>query len=64
MAADPTNLSHLDTDSLQRFIDTDVQEFIDLLTALEKDAEKGGISSLKFLSAQMASPKWASAATC
>ncbi|MFJ6462701.1 type VII secretion system-associated protein [Streptomyces sp. NPDC091387] len=57
MAADPTNLSHLDTESLQKFIDTDVQEFIDLLTALEKDTETGGISSLKFLSAQMATPE-------
>ncbi|MFD6529592.1 type VII secretion system-associated protein [Streptomyces sp. NPDC060184] len=55
MAADPADLSHLDLDSLQRFVDTDVQEFIDLLTDLEKDSPYG-ISSLKFLSAQMASP--------
>ncbi|WP_329613062.1 type VII secretion system-associated protein [Streptomyces brevispora] len=57
MAADPTNLSHLDTETLQKFIDTDVQEFIDLLGALEKDTATGGISALKFLSAQMATPE-------
>ncbi|MFG2409055.1 type VII secretion system-associated protein [Streptomyces brevispora] len=55
MAAEPTNLSHLDAATLQKFIDTDVQAFIDLLKALEEDSGTGEsrVSAMRYLSGQM-----------
>ncbi|MEU2249193.1 type VII secretion system-associated protein [Streptomyces sp. NPDC019224] len=57
MATSPTDLSHLDTETLRRFTDTDVAEFVKLLTDLVTDTPGHEVSGMAALAAQFSSPQ-------
>ncbi|MGC4945591.1 type VII secretion system-associated protein [Streptomyces sp. DT224] len=57
MATSPTDLSHLDTETLRRFTDTDVAEFVKLLTDLIEDTAGHEVSGMAALAAQFSAPE-------
>ncbi|MEV5603941.1 type VII secretion system-associated protein [Streptomyces sp. NPDC052299] len=55
MATPPTDLSHLDTETLRRFTDTDVAGFVKLLTDLMADTPQHETPSMNTLANQFLS---------
>ncbi|MFF0742974.1 type VII secretion system-associated protein [Streptomyces sp. NPDC004111] len=55
MAPDPTDLSHLDTDTLTKFVNTDVQGFLTLIGALKKDTDGHAVAAMQYLATQFGS---------
>ncbi|MGW1229337.1 type VII secretion system-associated protein [Streptomyces sp. NPDC001478] len=57
MAPAPTDLSHLDTETLRTFLDTDVEGFVKLLTDLIGDTAQHDVAGMGALAAQFESMK-------
>ncbi|MFS0696550.1 type VII secretion system-associated protein [Streptomyces nitrosporeus] len=57
MAPAPTDLSHLDTETLRKFLDTDVEGFVKLLTDLIGDTPQHDVAGMGSLAAQFESMK-------